>query len=165
MKHVTEEQIQEFVDGTLADETVELRQHLSACEDCRAQVAAYRVLSAQLADDAGFELSPNFAAKVMEHVAPVPPERSNVPLIAAIAAAAVVVFGAAMIFLDLGFLRSPLNELQTWIMSIGATIVAVPAALNVNPVLFGLAVLVILTLTLVERLAVATRRGHNVIAV
>ncbi len=169
MRHLTEREIQEFVDTASSAQDEDIRRHLAECNVCRAQVAAYRRLSVHLADDSGFELAPNFAASVMERIAPAEAERSAWSLVAAIAASLVVVLGAALVFVDLDLILAPLVTVRTWLESIGAStftsIESMLSAVNVSPVLLALAILVVLSLAAVERLALATRREHTMITV
>jgi predicted anti-sigma-YlaC factor YlaD len=65
MNHLTDEQIQDYLDGNSAVNTEEIESHLQSCEACRTELARYRSLSTALSEDVGFELEPNFAADVV----------------------------------------------------------------------------------------------------
>jgi hypothetical protein len=65
MKHLTDEQIQDYLDGNPVVNTKEIEDHLEKCEACRTELARYRDLSTALSEDVGFELAPNFAADVV----------------------------------------------------------------------------------------------------
>jgi len=68
INHLTDEQIQDFVDGNLEDENLEIESHLHSCADCAREVAHYRKLSSMLAEETGFELSPDFASEVLAYM-------------------------------------------------------------------------------------------------
>jgi anti-sigma factor RsiW len=62
--HLTDEQLQAYLDGTLADaDAVEL--HLETCPACRQALEAYRQLYVAIEEEAAPELSPDFVDRVM----------------------------------------------------------------------------------------------------
>ncbi len=63
-KHLNNEQIQDFVDGNIGPDYAHMAAHIQSCALCAEEVEQYRALCAGLADDAGFELSPDFAKSV-----------------------------------------------------------------------------------------------------
>lgn len=65
MRHLTDAQIQDYLDGNPVEDTEEIESHLHSCEACRTELARYRGISTALSEDVGFELDPNFAADVV----------------------------------------------------------------------------------------------------
>ncbi|NIA31184.1 MAG: hypothetical protein GWP06_14905 [Actinobacteria bacterium] len=69
MKHLNDQQIQAFVDGQLS--AVELRNfsvHLQECSFCRKEVQAYKQLFHILEDEVDFQLSANFAHRIVSTI-------------------------------------------------------------------------------------------------
>lgn len=66
-RHLTDEQIQEWLDGTLTAQST-ITEHLTHCSRCQAEVAAYRSLYQELNQTVAFSLSPDFAANVTRRV-------------------------------------------------------------------------------------------------
>jgi anti-sigma factor RsiW len=65
MKHLSDEQIQDYLDGNPRKDQIEIEVHLESCGQCREELERYRVLSQTLSEDPGFELSSGFAADVI----------------------------------------------------------------------------------------------------
>jgi hypothetical protein len=65
MKHLTDKQIQDYLDGNPLEDMEAVESHLQSCETCRTELAQYRSISTALSEDVGFELAPNFAADVV----------------------------------------------------------------------------------------------------
>lgn len=61
--HLTDEQLQSYLDGNQAGGGIE--DHLKSCARCRQALAAYKSLYSAMADDPGVRLAPNFADAVM----------------------------------------------------------------------------------------------------
>ncbi|NIP42954.1 MAG: hypothetical protein GWO41_17700 [candidate division Zixibacteria bacterium] len=68
IKHLTDEQIQDYLDGNLAENAGTIEEHIESCNNCRAELARYRSLSTALSEDVGFELSPDFASEVVASI-------------------------------------------------------------------------------------------------
>lgn len=67
--HVTDEQIQDFLDGNLFQEQVTIvERHFQTCQKCQSELAQYRNLYAGLNSDVSFDLSPGFSTRVMKAV-------------------------------------------------------------------------------------------------
>ena len=62
MRHLTDEEIQAYLDGSSREAETDLRHHLETCQHCRRALADYRALYRGLADDAAF-LSPQDLAE------------------------------------------------------------------------------------------------------
>lgn len=76
LRHLTDEEIQEYLDGSLPPENVLLSQtHLEICPFCRESLRQYQRLYVDLAGDEDFELSRDFAKSVTSKL----PAMANVP--------------------------------------------------------------------------------------
>jgi len=67
-EHVTDEEIQGFLDGS-ASRPEAIRTHSGSCPVCAKKINEYRRLFASLADDRGFDLPPGFAAATAARIA------------------------------------------------------------------------------------------------
>jgi predicted anti-sigma-YlaC factor YlaD len=65
VRHLTDDEIQAYLDLRAEGLAPDLMDHLETCGTCRAAVRAYQALYARLADDRGFEAPPGFAANVI----------------------------------------------------------------------------------------------------
>ncbi|HER00213.1 MAG TPA: hypothetical protein ENO22_12810 [candidate division Zixibacteria bacterium] len=68
IKHLADEQIQDYLDGNLAENVQVIQEHIQSCNACRAELARYKSLSAALSEDVGFELSHDFASEVVASI-------------------------------------------------------------------------------------------------
>jgi predicted anti-sigma-YlaC factor YlaD len=76
LKHLTDEEIQEYLDGNLSPENaLSFKTHLEICPLCRESLNQYHNLYADLSTDKGFELSKDFAKSVTSKL----PAMANVP--------------------------------------------------------------------------------------
>ena len=67
LNHLTDEEIQDCLDGNLSPENAILvQEHLEACSFCQEALRRYQALYSSLGDDKGFELSPGFARSVVK---------------------------------------------------------------------------------------------------
>ncbi len=80
MKHLSENEIQEYLDNTDFTGKQEIITHLDGCQLCRNRVKEYETLFFQLEKAEPGELSPDFAAKVMSKIKAEAPARSPRPV-------------------------------------------------------------------------------------
>jgi anti-sigma factor RsiW len=74
LNHLSDEQIQDFLDGNLPDREEEIRAHLDSCTRCREEADRYLVLYMELTKAPENALMPGFADRV---VADLQPETGN----------------------------------------------------------------------------------------
>ncbi len=67
-KHLTDAEIQDYLDGNADREDSTTAEHLDSCSLCKKNLYLYRSLYSGLSDDAGYELSVDFADKVVSSV-------------------------------------------------------------------------------------------------
>jgi hypothetical protein len=69
LEHLTDEEIQDYLDGNLSSETtLQVDEHLQVCRRCRETLKHYQSLYVGLEDDTGFELSKGFAKAVIRRL-------------------------------------------------------------------------------------------------
>jgi len=107
MKHLTEEQIQEYLDGSGNQDNKALATHLYLCAECRKLYEEYQRLYLGLAKTEIPELSPGFSGRVMAGIESESPEPERRSLWVPIFALANIVAGLAAIlyFVDFSFLN------------------------------------------------------------
>ena len=67
LKHLTDEEIQDFLDGNLSEDvTLSIRRHLESCTLCRQTVKKYQSVYSGLDREEGFELSKGFAKSIVK---------------------------------------------------------------------------------------------------
>jgi hypothetical protein len=111
MRHLTDEEIQRYLDGVPDALDSSLRSHLGSCTHCKRAIEAYRMLYAGLEDDRSFRSHPGLASAVVRRLGVEAPARRPLPvemMLAASGVAAAVV--AAVIWLDLGPLANAIAE-------------------------------------------------------
>jgi len=68
-EHLTDEQIQDYLDGNLSHDQVSiLTEHFQSCQKCQTELAQYKSLCGVLKEDVAFDLSPSFSNAVMKAV-------------------------------------------------------------------------------------------------
>jgi len=65
-RHLTDDEIQSFLDGNLSQ--ADIVGHLQTCEYCQYQLKQYQQLYIELAHDKGFNLSTDFARRVISRL-------------------------------------------------------------------------------------------------
>lgn len=108
IRHLTDEEIQDYIDGNLSTENRFAQSHLKTCEICQKALAEYKSLYLGLKDDKGFKLPSTFAKSVVSEFLKVPAtkSRSNYAEIFLVTMGLVVAGFAAFYFIDL----KPLGE-------------------------------------------------------
>lgn len=156
MAHLTDEALQAYLDGDPALSRREVEAHLHRCEQCRAQLAAYRRVYGELKREMPFLLSADFADRVIGRVAPAPSEKT--PWLEWIGLAVALVAGlAAMVY----FLPLSRMAVATWkiVQDLPATLKDYfPFTTPKTWELLFLAGLILLAVRLLDRLLVQVRR-------
>ena len=68
MKHLTDDEIQKYLDKDSSVDNYEIKSHLQNCKQCRQSMILYKKLYSGLADDTGFLLSANFSHTVISQL-------------------------------------------------------------------------------------------------
>ena len=66
--HLTDEQLQLYLEGGISQETSLIEEHLYSCEDCRLQLAAYRSVFTELNVEPAEVFSPGFESGIIENL-------------------------------------------------------------------------------------------------
>jgi len=114
LKHLTDEEIQDFLDGNLSEEiTVSIRRHLEGCALCRQTVKQYQSVYSGLGREEGFELSKGFAKSVVKMLPAQRGARSSFGLlnVCLTVLAVIVAAGVTIRYVDLRPLGSALSHL------------------------------------------------------
>jgi hypothetical protein len=77
LRHLTEEEIQEYLDNIPGSGNKFAEEHLRTCQLCQKTVEGYKRLYAGLKTDKSFDLSPDFTEKVFSKLSPVPVSKSG----------------------------------------------------------------------------------------
>ncbi len=77
MRHLTDIEIQDFIDGNLPGRAEKFEEHLHECADCRKSAREYQIIFGQLNADNTPVLAPNFAKAVMSKIAPEPVKKPD----------------------------------------------------------------------------------------
>jgi predicted anti-sigma-YlaC factor YlaD len=106
MRHLTDSEIQAFLDSDGEDLDTELLDHLEGCKECRGILHDYWGLYARLADDAGFDAPPDLVRGVVSALGL--RQRRQMPRVPAdfslVACSVIVMIIAVSVFADLGIL-------------------------------------------------------------
>ena len=107
MRHLTDEEIQAYLDGMVDNLDPSLISHVDTCGHCRKTAAQYSLLYRCLSDDSSFGVITGLAPSVMKHLGLERSERRPLPVEIILAAAGVVAaLCVALAWLDLGRLVS-----------------------------------------------------------
>ena len=68
LAHLTDDQLQDYLDGNLSSVSNTVGEHLEECQLCQEALEEYKRLYAGLKDHRGFELSPDFAKSVLSQL-------------------------------------------------------------------------------------------------
>lgn len=102
MKHLSDAELQAYLDRDPAQLREETEAHLHACAHCRANLAAYRRLYGGLKDETGFLLSANFADAVATKIAKRGDRKADFLEIGLIVAALISGVAAVLYFFEPG---------------------------------------------------------------
>jgi anti-sigma factor RsiW len=169
-QHISDEQIQAFLDGTTVESTV-LEAHLDACPRCRAAVEEYRHLFSALGAVPEPVLAPDFADRIMARLPELPPQgvfarfrqtsvRDGVLIFAAFAAivAGTFIFVKPSLWAGLfrgWFISSAPAKQQALTDAKGLL-----ASLHINPQQLAAVVLTIAAIGMIDWIITRRRRSH-----
>ncbi|KPL00578.1 MAG: hypothetical protein AMJ90_08085 [candidate division Zixibacteria bacterium SM23_73_2] len=77
LRHLTDEQIQDFLDGNLSLTNKSAQKHLETCELCQEALEEYKKLHLELKKEPGFKLPKRFAADVISKLPQAPKLKSH----------------------------------------------------------------------------------------
>jgi len=165
MKHLSDEQIQRYLDGDMSLDS-EAAYHLQECPICQRQLQLYRKVYEGLQQDTGFELAPSFAETVITRLTTVPSKSSRTGLAGLI----FIGFGIAAVacltlyFLEAKTLTEMLASLFAVATGFGLPLVesfkAVIASMGVRPDIVLFTILILITFGAIDRILLRYRWSH-----
>ncbi len=152
LKHLTDDRLQEYLDGNSGRQDLELIVHLKTCDQCRRKLETYRLLYGALRHLPEPDLPPGFAAST---AAQLPTEKKEVPAHRLPGYLIPILGGAAALLLTLFFVD--LKSLARWLVEIFAPLTGLPALLNGSMNLMIYTGLILLLLILVDSFIIQPR--------
>ena len=119
-QHLSDDKIQDFLDGNFGPQEEALREHLDDCAICQSNLRAYGRLVAELQKDPGFELSKGFVKSVVSKLAVEKAVPFSFPLaeVVFIGLGLLLALGATFYFVDLGTLTRSLGRVTLPVLSL-----------------------------------------------
>ncbi len=68
LKHISDDEIQDYLDGNITSEKESIEAHLRLCKTCQTNLELYRELYGELASEGSMELSADFADTVISRL-------------------------------------------------------------------------------------------------
>jgi hypothetical protein len=65
LRHLSDEEIQDYLDGSPSSVNKTIEEHLETCQLCKGILEEYKKVYAELKKDIGFELSPDFSSLII----------------------------------------------------------------------------------------------------
>ncbi len=165
MKHLTDGQLQDYLDGNRGNDVAEIETHLACCTECRDNLEQYSVLFGVLEDESDlFALPDDFADKVADAAGPIPTSALSLWGMASSVMAAVVVLVGGIYFLATrtGFFttaRAKLGEFSHVFDVFGDSMDAVVTGLNLNGNLLATALLILGLYAILDRVIAEMRHS------
>ncbi len=156
LKHLTDDEMQEYLDGNLSLENVlSVERHLESCSFCKESLKQYKSLYVGLANDEGFDLPKSFAKSVISRLQAEPEAKShfNYANIFLTVLGIIIAVGITFYYLDLKPLGQTISNILSaqyeFGLAVAESLKVFLSGLNTNRglLIFGvLALLVIVTL-------------------
>jgi hypothetical protein len=164
LKHLTDEEIQEYLDGYLSQQNALLfEKHLEICPHCQESLKQYQSLYVGLANDKGFDLPESFTKSVLSRLPaePEPKSRFNYVNIFLTILGIIIAVGITFYYVDLKPLGRVISNIfvpqyefgSELIVSIKSSLVS----LNGNLSLLAFAGLTLLIIAALDRALVQPR--------
>jgi hypothetical protein len=149
LKHLTDDEIQNYLDGNLPEEkTLWIKHHLESCSACRQALEQYKSLYEGLQEEKGFELSKGFAKTVLKQIPTEPETESHFSFLNTllVVLGIMVPLGVILYLLDLGSLGrafsqivlKPLGGFEDLLVSLNGSLGLAACAILTLIVIFGL---------------------------
>ncbi len=103
IEHLTDEEMQRYLDGNISVENDEIRGHLEICQTCQDALELYRQVYAGLTDDRDLLLPGDFARRVTRELEPHERARRLPEITGVAAAGAGLVLSAVVLYLLVGW--------------------------------------------------------------
>lgn len=113
LRHLTDEEIQQYLDGSLTKGQTRLHNHFETCKFCQKKLQQYKSLYMGLSKEVNFVLSANFTETVVARLQVDAKRTSHVRLWNIVFAALVMIAGTAVTFyfIDFEFLSDSISKI------------------------------------------------------
>jgi hypothetical protein len=152
LKHLTDDRLQEYLDGNIGEQDMELIVHLRTCDQCRRKLETYRLLYDGLKHLPEPDFPPDFAAST---AALLPTEQKGATAHKLPGYLLPVLGGVASLLLTFYFVD--MKFLGKWLLEIFAPLNSLPAVLNGSMHLLIYTGLILLLLVLVDSFIIQPR--------
>ncbi|MFQ5864596.1 MAG: hypothetical protein ACE5IW_05135 [bacterium] len=164
LRHVTDEEIQEHLEGKLSMENHWIPTHLKNCDFCKKQLSQYENLYRALNKEIDFKLSPNFSQSVIARLHEVSAGAFSLRIWHIVLSVLGLMsgVGTTLYFLEL----KPLLRISTQFgsatqeyfnLEVFATIKDYFSGLNMNMSLLGFAILIILVMSAIDHFIIQSK--------
>lgn len=158
LKHLSDNELQEYLDGNISNNVAFIQQHLESCPQCREALAQYQTLYLRLKDESEFQLSGKFKSSVIARLQR-KEARPTTSLVAKILTAAGLIFAIVISFFifDMKPFLKPIYEPFTDFFSrssITSIFSGISSSLNGNYTLILSSILVFMIIALIDRIAI-----------
>jgi hypothetical protein len=103
LKHLTDEEIQDYLDSSPSSVDRTIEEHLKTCQLCKGALEEYKRVYAELKVDKGFELPPNFANLVLSRLPQKAPSRPHTNYAGIILVILGLISGISLMFYFVGW--------------------------------------------------------------
>lgn len=143
MNHLTDDDIQKYLDKESGQDRAEIEKHLKSCEGCRQNHLLYKKLYTGLADETGFMLSANFSESVVSRVKKSKEKSSDFFESVLLAIAGLFSLGLIFYFTNLSeallnIFRKNAQELEPFLKGIGSILGG-----NLTILIFAIAIIIL----------------------
>ncbi len=165
LKHISDEQIQEYLDRRVSLENEWISEHFKSCESCRKHLSQYEKLYALLKEDIDFSLSPHFSESVVAGLQKVSAGvfRIRVKYVMLSGIGLTLGVGTVLYFLGLKRLAGAGDQVRSVLqksfnLEAFSTIINFLSNLHINLSLLGFALLIVLIMSAIDRFIIQSKR-------
>lgn len=155
MRHISDQDLQHYVDGDKSVNRLEIEDHLRICNFCQVNLSAYKQLFSGLKNEAGFMLSANFADAVVSRVEGKSDAKFDLFEIGFVIISALIGLGLLVYFTDLGANIS--NILAAANTGLSSTVKEIPFLSSGKIQLFAFAALIITLFGFLDKIILQMR--------
>lgn len=162
-RHLSDQELQDYLDGNLNQKMNFLVSHLKVCERCQHQLRQYQWLYRKLKEEPDFHIHPHLSHSVIEKIQTISEKKSRVRFTRVLPIIALVITMGTLLYLLNAFswmslVVQELNWLRTDLFS---SIQDYLIGLNLNFGLLAYASVILLIIILIDRLIFIPRQKQN----